>query len=283
MNADAPSAARRNWNQGAEGCHVIVLGNEKGGTGKSTIAMHLIVSLLYEGLRVGTIDLDARQGTLTRYVENRERLCEQLNVDLPRPAHVPIKVSEDKDKDLRTLLRAVNQHTKTCDVMVIDTAGSDNYLSRAGHVFADTLITPLNDSFIDLDVIARVDPNTMKIAGPSHYAESIWETRKNRALKDGGSVDWIVIRNRLSHLDSRIKRQMEDLVGQLSTRIGFRTAPGLGERVIYRELFLQGLTLLDLRHSGIEVEMSMSHVAARQELRALLDAINIKQLAQRSA
>jgi chromosome partitioning protein len=282
MNAEAPGGARRNWNQGGEGPHVIVLGNEKGGTGKSTIAMHLIVSLLYEGLRVGTIDLDARQGTLSRYVENRERLCQQLDVDLPCPSHIPIKVSDDKDNDLRRLLRAISQHTKTCDVIVIDTAGSDNYLSRAGHVFADTLITPLNDSFIDLDVIARVDPNTMKIAGPSHYAESIWETRKNRALKDGGSVDWIVIRNRLSHLDSRIKRQMEDLVGQLSSRIAFRVAPGLGERVIYRELFLQGLTLLDLRHSGIQVEMSMSHVAARQELRALLEAINLKQLAPRT-
>lgn len=281
MNAESPGAPRRNWSQGDDG-HVIVMGNEKGGTGKSTIAMHLIVSLLYEGLRVGTIDLDARQGTLSRYIENRERLCREQGVDLPRPTHVPIEMSADKDNDLRRLLRAITQLQRENDVVVIDTAGSDNYLSRAGHVFADTLVTPLNDSFVDLDVIARVDPHTMTVAGPSHYAASIWETRKNRAMKDGGSVDWIVIRNRLSHLDSRIKRQMEDLVGQLANRIGFRTAPGLGERVIYRELFLQGLTLLDLRQSGVGVEMSMSHVAARQELRALLDAINIKQLTRQA-
>ncbi len=279
MNAEASQGIRRNWSQG-DGVHTIVMGNEKGGTGKSTIAMHLIVSLLYEGLRVGTIDLDARQGTLSRYIENRARACRDRGLDLPLPTHVPIEMSPDKDTDLRRLLRAIADLSKTNDVVVIDTAGSDNYLSRAGHVFADTLITPLNDSFVDLDVIARVDPDTMTIAGPSHYAASIWETRKNRALKDGGSVDWIVLRNRLSHVDSRMKRQMEELVDELSSRIGFRTAPGLGERVIYRELFLQGLTLLDLRAQGVNVELSMSHVAARQELRALLDAINLKKLAR---
>lgn len=253
--------------------HVIVIGNEKGGSGKSTVAMHLIVSLLRGGLRVGTIDLDARQATLTRYIENRTAYADGYGLRLPMPEHFPIPPTGNQVLDEGRLDEVMRHLRSHCDTVVIDTPGSDHYLSRAGHSYADTLITPLNDSFIDLDVLGRVDPETMRIKGPSHYAEMVWEIKKRRAVRDGGSIAWVVLRNRLTHLGSRNKQVMEQLIKDLADRIGFYHIQGLGERVIYRELFLTGLTLLDLNKDGVQVEMSMSHVAARQELRQLLDAI----------
>jgi chromosome partitioning protein len=87
-------------------------------------------------------------------------------------------------------------------------------------------------------------------------------------------VDWLVVRNRLSSIAARNKRDMGSVIEALARRIGFRTAQGLSERVIYRELFLNGLTLLDLRH-GSGPSMTMSHVAARQEVRDLVAALNL--------
>jgi chromosome partitioning protein len=161
------------------------------------------------------------------------------------------------------------------DVIVIDTPGSDTGLSRIGHARADILITPLNDSFLDLDLLARLDREGKQIKGPSIYAEAVWEQRKRRAMTDGGSIDWVVMRNRLSSLDARNKRDIGRLLDQLAKRIGFRLAPGFSERVIFRELFPRGLTLLDLNTGKGGSAMNMSHVAARQEVRALLQAIGI--------
>ncbi len=253
---------------------IIVVGNEKGGTGKSTLSMHLIVSLLHAGRSVGSIDIDARQATLTRYIQNRRGRKDFAELDLACPDHVALPPSADQAADEARLLDTIQRLAASHDVVVIDTPGSDHYLSRLGHSFADVLVTPLNDSLVDLDVLARVDPQTMRIARPSHYAEMVWETKKARAMRgEKAVVDWIVLRNRLAHLDARNKQNMEKLLAELSRRVGFRVVPGLGERVIYRSLFLEGLTLLDLRHKELGFEMSMSHVAARQELRAVVDAI----------
>jgi chromosome partitioning protein len=252
---------------------IIVVGNEKGGTGKSTVAMHLVVSLLQMGASVGSIDLDARQATLTRYVENRRR-----RATLAMPEHEPIPPTSDPAADQARFLEVLGRLAITHDVVVIDTPGSDHPLSRLGHSYADLLVTPLNDSFIDLDVLAKVDPDSMKITRPSHYSEMVWDARKIRAMrgqKDG--AEWFVLRNRLSTLDARNKREMERLLADLSKRIGFRSVGGLCERVIYRELFLEGLTLLDMGQ-GSGVEMSMSHVAARQELRRLVEALGLEAL-----
>jgi chromosome partitioning protein len=263
---------------------IIVVGNEKGGTGKSTVSMHLIVSLLNQGLSVGSIDLDARQATLTRYVQNRAARKDLAEHDLKVPEHVALPPTADRAGDEAKLVEAVHRLSAVHDVLVIDTPGSDHYLSRMGHSFADVLITPLNDSLIDLDVLALVDPATMKIQRPSHYAEMVWETKKARALRgEKAVVEWIVMRNRLSSLDARNKRDMEKLLGDLSRRIGFRVVPGLGERVIYRSMFLDGLTLLDLRHKILGFELNMSHVAARQELRELMDAIGLGKLGKTAA
>ena len=250
---------------------VVVLGNEKGGTGKSTIAMHLVVALLRQGKSVGSIDLDARQATLSRYAENRRR-----NEALPQPDHRAVPPTGDHEQDAAEFHRHFEELRDRHDVIVIDTPGSDHPLSRLGHSFADILVTPLNDSFIDLDLLASVDGDSLKIVRPGPYAEMVWDTRKTRALRgETASFEWFVLRNRLSTLDARNKREMERLLDALSKRIGFRLLDGLNERVIYRELFLQGLTLLDLGGEDQGLAMTLSHVAARQELRTLIDAMGL--------
>ena len=264
--------------------HVVVLGNEKGGSGKSTTAMHVIVALLHDGYSVGSLDLDARQGTLSRYIENRRDFSAAggLKLPLPEPRAVLRSTLDSavaaRDDEAGRLAAALADLVH-CDFIVIDTPGSDNSLSRLGHARADTLITPMNDSFVDLDLLARLDASGKRIKGPSLYAEMVWDQRKQRALRDGGSIDWIVMRNRLSSLDARNKRQIGRLLDELARRIGFRQAPGFTERVVFRELFPRGLTLLDLRQTDSGVAMSMSHVAARQEVRALLAAIGLPEAA----
>ncbi len=260
---------------GGDGAQVIVVGNQKGGSGKSTVAMHLIVGLARSGKTVGSIDLDSGQWTLSRYIENRQAFSEKRQLNLPISDHVPMKSTGEAAGDIRQLQQCMMAFYEQVDVVVIDTPGAETTLSKAAHGLADVLITPLNDSFIDLDVLARIDGETMAIKGPSNYAASVWEAKQQRARLDGTSMKWIVLRNRLSHLDARNKREMEDALTELSRRIGFVMIPGLGERVIYREMFLNGLTLLDLRDKGTGVDLKMSHLAARQELRGLLAAIGV--------
>lgn len=257
--------------------HVIVIGNEKGGSGKSTTAMHLIVSLLRDGFSVASIDLDARQGTLSRYFENRKNTIEKRGIDLPLPDHFAVRLTEGMTQEqmAENFYQMMVQLQQSHDYIVMDTPGSDTPLSRVGHSFADSLITPMNDSFVDLDLLARVDGDNLKILGPSLYSEMVWEQKKQKAQRNGGSIDWIVMRNRLSTIDARNKRDIEKLLSQLSKRLAFRLAPGFGERVIFREMFLQGLTLLDLRDVGSAWRLNLSHVAARQEVRGLMQTVNL--------
>lgn len=259
--------------------HVVVIGNEKGGSGKSTTAMHLIVSLLRSGYSVGSIDLDARQATLTRYFENRHDSAEQRVRDLPLPEHYAVSRSaldtlgsrqDDERARLVDLIEDLRAHH---DFLVIDTPGADSFLSRVGHSFADTLVTPMNDSFVDLDLLARVDGETLEIVRPSLYSEMVWLQRQERAKRDGGAMDWVLMRNRLSTLTARNKQDVELVLEKLAKRIGFRMAPGFGERVIFRELFLSGLTLLDLK--DVRTRFTLSHVAARQEIRDLVKTIDL--------
>lgn len=255
--------------------HVLVIGNEKGGSGKSTTALHIAVALMGEGARVATIDLDARQGTLTRYIENRAAYAGRKAIDLPMPSHAAVPASGDAADEKARFEASLEPVVGQTDYVVIDPPGSDTHLSRLAHTWADTLLTPLNDSFIDLDLLARVDPETLKIVRPSVYAEAVWKQRQIRAAQGARPVDWIVMRNRLSSLAARNKRDMGTVIEALARRIGFRVAAGLSERVIYRELFLSGLTLLDLKRGGAGPSLTMSHVAARQEVRDLVAALNL--------
>ncbi|WP_374388715.1 division plane positioning ATPase MipZ [Sandaracinobacter sp.] len=247
-----------------KGPHVIVLGNEKGGSGKSTTAVHIALALAQSGIRLAVADLDHRQQTTARYLENRKAWAERKGIEL---SSVPVTVLGDGSTGaLETLVRA------DLDAVVIDTPGRDSEIGRAAIARADTLITPINDSFIDFDLLGQVDPETYKVVRPSFYAEQVWKARQERARTDGGQVDWIVVRNRLSTLEARNRKRVGAALEELSKRIGFRVAPGFSERVIYRELFPRGLTLLDM---GQVEEASMSHVAARAELRELISALQL--------
>lgn len=249
--------------------HIIVLGNEKGGSGKSTTAMHLTVALLREGHSVASFDLDSRQATLSRYIENRAKLQANGPAALPMPTH-----NRPALDDVDGLAKLVDQMRGRVDAIVIDSPGADTPLSRYAHTLADTLITPLNDSFIDVDGLAIVDPDTLAVIRPSHYSEFVWEQRKRRALERRPAIDWIVMRNRLSARDTRNKNNVAIVLEALAKRVGFRLAPGFGDRLIFRELFLKGLTLLDMKDEAFGAA-NMSHLAARQEVRALLATLRL--------
>jgi chromosome partitioning protein len=266
--------------------HIIVLGNEKGGSGKTTTTMHLVVALLRLGFKVGTMDIDARQRSLSRYIENRHKTMKDEDVSLPVPHHIvitksPFNVREEAEQDERERFEQGMERILDGDFIIVDSPGNDTYLSRLAHSYADTVITPINDSFVDLDVLATVDANTMKVIRPSIYSEMVWEQKLERAKRDGGSTEWVVMRNRLSNLDARNKRFMTKAVEELSRRIGFRLAPGFSERVIYREMFLQGLTVLDVMDMSKSKSISMSHLAARQEVRDLLGTLRIPEIDRR--
>ncbi len=261
----------------ASGPKVIVFGNEKGGTGKSTLAMHVAVALMVRGFKVATIDLDAGQGTMSRYVSNRKAFGDRTAQSVPQPEHRSILPVAYQDGDEAELAKAIGALSH-CDFVVIDTPGYDSLLSLAGHSYADIIVTPLNDSLIDLDVLATVDPIKKVIARPSRFSERVWKAKQIRARRDGGQIDWVVVRNRLGHLDARNKRLVGELVDQLARRIGFRVAQGITERVIYREMFLDGLTVEDLSVLNTGGQLAMSHVAARAEIRTLLDALGLSEL-----
>jgi len=259
--------------------HVIVLGNEKGGSGKSTCAMHVIVGLLRDGYSVGAIDLDARQATLSNYLAGRAAFSELHKTPLPHPVSRAVlraehdSRAEAETEELARFEAAMSELQQSCDIVVIDCPGADTYLSRLGHSRADTLITPINDSFVDFAMLAKVDADNLDVINPSVYSEMVWEARKQRFSRDRGRIDWIVMRNRLGSSEARNKRDVGTTLEVLAKRIGFRTVKGFGERVIFRELYLQGLTLMDVREAGVSISLSMSHVTARAEVRGLLNAI----------
>jgi chromosome partitioning protein len=260
--------------------HIIVVGNEKGGSGKSTTCMHVATALARMGHKVGALDLDLRQKSFGRYVENRVAYAKRQGITLATPDYRdlpeadPATLAPGENAFDHRLSEAVAALETSCDFIVIDCPGSHTRLSQVAHSLADTLITPLNDSFIDFDLLARIDPESGKVTGPSIYSEMVWSARQLRAKAGLKPIDWIVVRNRLGAQEMHNKRKVGDALDQLSTRIGFRVAPGFSERVIFRELFPRGLTLLDLRDIGVE-KLNISNVAARQELRELVRALNL--------
>ncbi|MEO5586866.1 MAG: division plane positioning ATPase MipZ [Novosphingobium sp.] len=256
--------------------HRIVFANEKGGTGKSTTAVHVAIALAYQGAKVGAIDLDPRQRTLHRYLENRTETERRRNITLPG-ARFEVFNGATID-ELEALCAQVGEGM---DFLIFDTPGRDDEFARHAATGADTLVTPLNDSFVDFDLIGQVDAETFKVRRLSFYAELIWEARKRRAMATiqernekgmGREMDWVVVRNRIHHIEARNQKRIDQALTELSKRVGFRIANGLSERVIYRELFPSGLTLLDKGHLG---ELGTSHLVARQEMRALLAGLNL--------
>ncbi|WP_309665441.1 division plane positioning ATPase MipZ [Tabrizicola sp.] len=260
--------------------HIIVVGNEKGGSGKSTTCMHVATALSRMGHRVGALDLDLRQKSFARYIENRRAFMARAGLALPTPDYQDLPevdastlgVNENPlDQRLTTAVAAMDA---VKDFIVIDCPGSHTRLSQVAHSLADTLITPLNDSFVDFDLLARVDAETGKVKGPSIYAEMVWGARQLRAQAGLPPIDWIVVRNRLGAQQMHNKKKVGAALEDLSRRIGFRVVPGFSERVIFRELFPRGLTLLDLRETGVD-QLNLSNIAARQELRDLMAGLRL--------
>ena len=260
--------------------HIIVTGNEKGGSGKSTTAMHVATALARMGHKVGALDLDLRQRSFGRYIENRMAMMAQEHLVLPTPNYRELpevdaaNLGPNENIHDHRLSQAISGLDAECEFVIIDCPGSHTRLSQVAHSLADTLITPMNDSFVDFDLLARIEPLSNKVLGPSIYAEMVWQARQLRAQAGLKPIDWIVVRNRLGAQQMHNKRKVGEALDQLSKRIGFRVAPGFNERVIFRELFPRGLTLLDLRDVGVE-QLNMSNIAARQELRDLLTALRL--------
>jgi chromosome partitioning protein len=268
--------------QSPQSAHVVVLGNEKGGSGKSTTALHIAVALLKAGQRVATIDLDSRQQSFTHYIENRRDWAQRARIKLELPTHFCVARSEgnsveaNEAQEFSNFAAAIGRIEHDHDVVVVDTPGNDTYLMRLAHSMADTLVTPLNDSFVDFDVLATLDQTNFSVTGESHYANMVREARRQRRLVDGKLTDWIVVRNRLATLGSRNKRLVGDGINELSKRMGFRSVDGFAERVVYREFFPRGLTALDdLDEATLGTRPNMSHVTAREEVIGLLNALRL--------
>ena len=263
--------------------HIIVVGNEKGGSGKSTTAMHVATALVRMGHKVGALDLDLRQRSFARYIENRQKFVAKHGILLPCPTFrdlpevAPETLKPGENIYDHRLSQAVIGMEEEADFILIDCPGSHTRLSQVAHTLADTLITPLNDSFIDFDLLARIDADSNRVLGPSIYAEMVWTARQLRAKAGLKPIDWVVVRNRTGPQQMHNKKKIADAVEALSKRIGFRVAPGFSERVIFRELFPRGLTLLDLRDIGV-VKLNLSNVAARQELRELMRELRLPEV-----
>lgn len=262
--------------------HVIVVGNEKGGSGKSTTSFHLAIYLLYQGYRVATIDVDSRQQTFTQYVRNRRNWAQARDLKLPQTTHFHLpqtrsdSIRENHRLEFDLFRQAVTEVEGEADFLVVDTPGFDTHLTRLAHSLADTLITPLNDSLIDLDVMAHIDATTGEPRELSHYARLVQRARNERLSIDGKTIDWVLVRNRISMLSSRSMRQVQGAIEKIAARLGCRVADGIAERVIFRSLFPMGLTVFDpLEEEVTGGAPSMSHVSARQEYRMLLDALNL--------
>jgi len=262
--------------------HVIVLGNEKGGSGKSTTAMHLIIALMRSGYRVASIDTDSRQRSLTRYIENREQRARTTGGSLELPIHFAVPTGagstlrDIEEREYNALAGAVDRISETVDFVVVDTPASNSYLMKLSHSVADTLVTPLNDSFIDLDVLGQVDPDTLEVRTRSHYSRLVGEARQHRHSVDRGTVNWIVVRNRLATLANNNQLKVVGGLQNLSRLLNFKVADGISERVIFRELFPYGLTAFDqLDQQTLGRRPTMSHLAARREIRDLVERLTL--------
>jgi len=263
---------------------VIVIGNEKGGAGKSTIAIHIATALMHGGAKVAVLDLDLRQQSTGHFFANRRAWLNANDAVAPMPVEHPMSGDGDllaKAGEAEVISRfeeALEKARELADFVLIDTPGSDTAVSRLAHGRADLIVTPMNDSFVDFDMLGVVDPVSLDLVRHSLYSETVWNSRKARATSERKTIDWVVLRNRLAPTEARNRKRLDERVEALSRKVGFRIGPGLRDRVIYRELFPFGLTVADLSPAIRPVAMSLQHVAARQELRALMNALGFSGL-----
>jgi chromosome partitioning protein len=274
--------AQQGGKTGAFGPHVIVIGNHKGGCGKSTVSTHVIVALLQEGKRVAALDLDVEQQTLTRYLENRHAWGHEHGVKLALPDVMPSNTitgegfGQNPAADATEFAIILCKLRERYDFVVIDTPSGGAYLSLLAHSMADTLLTPINDSFVDLDLIGTIGPATEFAPRRTRYRETVSNAAALRSSICGLATDWVIVRNRLSATSTRNERQVSELLHTMAPAIGFRLASGLVERVIYREFFPVGLTAFDpLDEAVLGLKPTMSHLMARREVRGMVTEIGL--------
>lgn len=251
---------------------IVVVGNEKGGVGKSTVAVHLAVALAHSGASVAVMDLDVRQGSLAGFIGRREAWSRANGVELVSP--VLLALAEATPEAVQATL---TEAAAAYEVVIVDTPGAQTEAARAAHQFADLMITPMNDSFMDLDVLGRIDPVTLELGRPSFYAEAVWQARMIQASRAGRAAPWFVVRNRLASLESRNRKKVDERLVKLARKVGFQVATGLKDRVIYRELFPFGLTVTDLGGEVKPIPLTLAHVAAKQDIRALIAAVGLNE------
>jgi len=262
--------------------HVIVVGNEKGGAGKSTISIHLVVALMKAGFKVACIDLDTRQQTMTRFFSNRRSWSQSAALSVELPCSRALERGDSHDvraneaHEFAMFADAIGEVEHAFEFVVIDTPASDSYLMRLAHSLADTLVSPINDSFIDIDVFSRVQHDRNGRGAISQYAELVREARRKRRLVDNGLIDWVIVRNRMASLASNNSRQIAVSIGRLAQELGFRNVEGFHDRVIFRELFPIGLTALDPIEAGAtQGALTSSQQAARREIEGLISALDL--------
>ncbi len=262
--------------------HVIVIANEKGGTGKSTLSIHVAIALLKAGFRVATIDLDTRQRTLTRFLENRRSWAANAPWEVELPFHRTLErggsdnLRDNETVEFGAFAAAIAEVEHAYEFVVIDTPASDSYLMRLAHSLADTLISPVNDSFIDVDVFSRVHHDRTQRGQVAHYADLVIEARRKRKLVDQGIIDWVLVRNRMSSIQSNNAKQIGASLEKLAVELQFRPTEGLHDRVIFRELFPIGLTALDpIEEAMRNGALSASQSAARGEVESLIAMLQL--------
>ncbi|MGA3303144.1 MAG: division plane positioning ATPase MipZ [Methylovirgula sp.] len=262
--------------------HVIVVANEKGGTGKSTLSIHISVALLKAGFRVATIDLDTRQRTLTRFLENRRSWAANAPWEVELPFHRALErgtsnnLRDNETAEFGAFAAAVAEVEHSYEFVVIDTPATDSYLMRLAHSLADTLVSPVNDSFIDVDVFSKVHHDRTQRGQVAHYADLVLEARRKRKLVDQGIIDWVLVRNRMSSVQSNNAKQIAASLSKLAVELKFRPTEGLHDRVIFRELFPIGLTPLDpIEEAMRNGALSASQSGARAEVEELVSMLQL--------
>jgi chromosome partitioning protein len=262
--------------------HIVVLGNHKGGSGKSTLAMHIAAGLMKEGRRVATLDLDFQQRTFTHYIENRRAWAKDNKIVLNVPTHLCVDdLAADKspvidNTRISLISNAIAALESHYDFIVIDTPGGTGLVSVFAHGLADTLLTPVNDSFVDLDAILSLKKTQDQLPGQSQYTEAVRRALDARREVTKRDIDWFVVRNRMLSSSSRNARDVHKTIAAAGEKAGFQVATGLSERVIYRQYFPIGLTAFDsLETSLLGMKPTTAHVLARQEVRQLIESVHL--------
>jgi len=240
---------------------VITIGNNKPGAGKTTLAVHVILSLVSYGYRVCAIDIDPDQRSLSHYLENRKRYMNQRGITLPMPtAHATVNqrslsTAISNDTHCHHFQDYIHRICQEYDFLVMDTQAFNSFLSRFAHSLANIIITPVNYSLSDIE---------------GEYWSLIERRNDTQNQIHSTPLRWFILRNRYLLVDTPGIRHIYKQFSRLAFSHELIWKDGLQERPLYHELFLRGLSLLDVGEENHGIEVTLPYIAARQELRQFL-------------